>query len=185
MRLGVRAVLAIALLGLVPVGCSSSRTDKADTGGVLLSISDFDGLPVQSSVTAARAVGLISIGQLTVENLPLDPNGLTSDLMNVEIESYEVTYTRGDTGTRVPTPLVRGLFGVAPVGGTFQVDGLPVMSLEQLLNLPLSDLADLGVDPETGGNTILLNFSLRIFGRTLGGDAVSTAPARFTIEFTP
>ncbi len=185
MRSRYRALLAIALVGLIVTACSSSRTDKADTGGVLLSISDFDGLPVQVSVTLATGVGLISVEQLTVQNLPLDPNGLTSDLMNVEIQSYEVIYTRGDTGTRIPTPLVRGLFGVAPIGGTFDVENLPMMSLEQLLEEPLSDLAALGLDPETGGNTILLNFSLRFFGRTLGGDNVSTAPAQFTIEFIP
>ena len=38
----------------------------------------------------------------------MNPSGPTSDLMNVEIQSYEVTYTRDDTGTRVP-PQAGGL----------------------------------------------------------------------------
>ena len=40
--------------------------------------------------------------------------------MNVEIVSYEVTYSRADRGTRVPTKFVRGLFGVVPAGGQFK-----------------------------------------------------------------
>ena len=38
---------------------------------------------------------------------------------------------------------------------------------------------------QTGEPKITLNFRLRFFGRTLSGDAVETAPALFTIEFTP
>ncbi len=116
-----------------------------------------------------------------------NPNGTVSDLMNVEIVSYEVVYSRADRGTRVPNKFVRGLFGVAPVGGEFQVENLPVMGPDQLSTKPLSDLLyeQGGVDKETGESKITLNFALRFFGRTLSGDGVETAPAYFTVEFTP
>jgi hypothetical protein len=106
--------------------------------------------------------------------------------MNVEIDSFEITFSRGDTGTRLPPPLVRNLFGVVPVNGTDIIENLEILTLQQLGAPPLSDLLTIngGIDTETGGQTILLNFSLRFFGRTLSGDEVETAPARFTIEFT-
>lgn len=181
-----RALLGAALLcSLALLGCES-RTDKVDGGGVLLSVSNFDGLPIQVSMDQAAAAGLVTIGQLTIENIVKDPSGATSDLMNVEIESVEVTFSRADTGTRLPPPLVRGLFGVVPVGGSDTIENLEILTLQQLGAPPLSDLLTIngGVDTETGGRTILLNFSMRFFGRTLSGDAVDTAPARFTIEFT-
>lgn len=175
-------ILAIGLLGC------ESRTDQAGGGGVLLSVSDFDGLPILVSVnSAALAGGFVQIDDLTVQNVVKDPTGVTSALMDVEIRSYEVTYTRADNGTRLPPTLVRGLFGTAPANGTFDITGLPIMTIEQLANVPLSDLLfqNGGFDRETGSNIIILNLFLRFFGRTLSGDAVESAPAAFTIQFVP
>jgi hypothetical protein len=176
---------AVLLLGTFLFGCES-RTDKVDGGGVLLSISDFDGLPVQVSLDAAALTGAVQIDQLTIQNIVKDPTGSSSSLMNVEIDSYEVIFSRADTGTRLPPPLVRNLFGVIPVNGTDTIENLPILTLQQIGAPPLSDLLTIngGLDLETGGRTILLNLSLRVFGRTLSGDEVDTAPARFTIEFT-
>ena len=177
-------LLLIVCLVVVLTACES-RTDRTDSGGVLLSISDFDGLPIAVNVNSTG--GFVQVEDVTIDNVPANPNGATGSLMNVEIVSYEVLYTRCDRGTRVPTKFVRGLFGVAPVGGQFQVDNLPVMGPDQLSTPPLSDLlwGQGGVDTETGENKICLNFALRFFGRTLSGDAVETAPAYFTVEFTP
>lgn len=179
--------LRLVLLALVVVAMSAcnSRTDKAE-GGVVLSISDFDGLPVQVSVGNAVTAGTVQIDQITVQNIAKDPTGLTSQLMNVEMDSYEVTFSRADAGTRLPPPLVRSVFGVAPVNGSQTLDNLPILTLEQLNTAPLSDLLVVngGLDTETGSDTILLNCALRLFGRTLSGDQIQTAPARFTIEFT-
>jgi hypothetical protein len=107
--------------------------------------------------------------------------------MNVEMRSYEVVYTRLDTGTRVPTPLVRSIFGVAPVNGNIIYDNLPLMAGEQLTNPPLEDLLVVngGIDSETGGRSITLELRVTFFGRTLTGDNVATAPIRFDVEFVP
>lgn len=180
-------ILLITCLVAVLPACES-RTDRTDGGGVLLSISDFDGLPIAVSVNGTLAAGgFVQVDEIIIENIVKDPVGLSSELMNVEIVSYEVLYSRGDGGTRIPTRYTRGLFGVVPVGGSFTVENLPVMSSDQLNSEPLSDLkyANGGVDTETGRTKIVLNFSLRFFGRTLSGDAVETVPALFTVEFTP
>ena len=46
------AIWAILAMALALAGCES-RTDQVDGGGVLLSITDFDGLPAQVSVNTA------------------------------------------------------------------------------------------------------------------------------------
>ena len=177
-------LLLIVCLVVVFTACES-RTDRTDSGGVVLSITDFDELPIAVSVNSTGA--FVTVGEINVENVSANPNGVTSDLMNVEIVSYEVLYSRADGGTRVPSKYVRGIFGVAPVGGELTIEGLPVMGPDQLTTEPLSDLLweQGGFDRETGEARITLNFALRFFGRTLSGDAVSTAPALFTVEFTP
>jgi len=178
----VKTLLALALV--LTLGACDSRTEKTDGGGVLLSISDFDGLPI---LVVVNGTNVVQIETLTVTNTPKIPGGATSALMNVEIHSYEVTFTRADGGTRIPVPYVRGIFGQAPVNGTYTLDNAPIMGSDQLLNPPLSDLLfeNGAVDSETGQPRITLNLFLRFFGRTLSGDEVQTAPAPFTIEFTP
>lgn len=179
------AILAAVALSsmLVLVGCSSDRVER-DEGSVLLSVSDFDGLPVRASVNASS---LLQVDEIVIQNIPKDPGVATSELQNVEMRSYEVVYTRADVGTRTPTPLVQTIFGVAPVGGTVTYDNLVVMNAEQLLNPPLSDLLieNGAIDSETGSPVITLELRMRFFGRTISGDNVATAPIRFDVEFTP
>ncbi|MGH9465472.1 MAG: hypothetical protein ACRD0X_07470, partial [Thermoanaerobaculia bacterium] len=142
------AKLSLALLLPLALAACDARTEKTDGGGVLLSVSAFDGLPVEvsvndplgSSFATCSSSGVCAIDEITIENIPKNPNAGTSDLMNVELQSYEVTFTRGDRGTRVPNPYVRGIFGVVPVAGTLDIDGLPIFDREQLENEPLSDL---------------------------------------------
>jgi hypothetical protein len=184
-RRSVAALFALAAVLSGVAGCSS-RVDDSE-GGVILSVTDFDGLPVQVSVNALGFPPLVTLDEVTIENIPKDPGGSTSDLMNVEMRSYEVVYTRIDTGTRTPAPLVRSIFGVAPVGGEIVYENLPLLGGEQLTNPPLDDLlvTNGGIDTETGGRSITLELRVRFFGRTLTGDDVATAPIRFDIELVP
>jgi hypothetical protein len=174
-----RSLLLLLLVGLALPGCRS-RTDRSE-GTVLLSVSDFDELPIVISVTG----GPTQIGEITLTNVTKDPTGSVSDLMNIEVRSYEVRYRRRDTGTRQPPPLVESIFGVVPVGGTMTLENAPFIRIEQLTSLPLSDLADFGRDRETGSAVIPLDVTMRFFGRTLSGDDIVSAPASFTIEVVP
>lgn len=190
MRRSIAVTFLCALTMLVLVGgCSSDRVETQE-GTVFLSVSDFDGLPVAASVNVLAGTGgsaLLQVESIIITNTARNPNTPTSELQNVEMRSYEVVYTRIDTGTRTPTPLVRTIFGVAPVGGTVTYDNLVVASSEQLLNSPLSDLLfeNGGIDSETGSQIITIEFRIRFFGRTISGDDVVTAPIRFDVEFTP
>lgn len=177
-------VMAIGLAAASLLACES-RTDRTDGGGVLLSISDFDGLPIAVAVNSSN--GFLQVGEIQITSVIKNPDLVGTSIMNVEIQSYEVIYTRGDTGTKVPPIFVRGLFGVVPVGGIFTVENLPVMAPEQFNVPPMSDLLfqNGGFDKETGQRQIILNFHIRFFGRTLSGDAVDTAPASFTVTVRP
>jgi hypothetical protein len=187
-------LLALALLA--SLSCEK-RTDRVDSGGVLLTITSFDELPAEVSVNApggdvicsAGSPGgcVVSVGELQITNTSKEPGGVTSDLMDVSLESYQVTYSRRGNGTRLPPVLVSAIFGLAPVNGTETINNLRILGPAQLLNRPLADLLFLngGIDGETGSNVISLNVSLQFFGRTLSGDTVATQPATFTVDFVP
>ena len=181
------AKTALVLAGLLLVLGCDSHLERTDGGGVLLSVSDFNGLPTQVSMSVARNDGVVTIDQITIESIPRDIDGDTSDLMNIEMQSYEVTFTRGDGGTRVPPPFVRHIFGVTPVGGSQTYEDLPILGNDQLTTVPLRDLflENGGFDKETDRTSIVLNISLRFFGRSIAGEAVDTTPVRFTVEFVP
>ena len=107
--------------------------------------------------------------------------------MDVQLNVIEVTFSRADTGTRVPPPFVFNVIGTVPVGGTLTYSDLPIMSTDQLRSLPLADLLfeNGAIDRETGASTIKLNVSVRVFGRTVGGDDVASNSRTQTIEFVP
>jgi hypothetical protein len=185
MRNAAKTALVLAFL-LLALGCDS-RTDNTDGGGVILSVTDFDGVPTVVSVSDARTAGFVQIDSITIQSIPRDIDGDVSDLMNVEMQSYEVTFTRGDGGTRVPPPLVRNIFGVTPVAGNQNYQNLPILLGDQINNVPLEDLflENGGFDKETDRTSVILNITLRFFGRSIAGEAVDTAPVRFTVEFVP
>src|SRR6187455_96410 len=133
----IHKTLALSCFALALAGCES-RTDKVDGGGVLLSLSDFDGLPI--IISASGDCCQVGVGTMTLTSIAKNPDAPTSSLMNVEIQSYEVTYTREDTGNRVPPKLVQSIFGVVPVGGTSTLDNYPVLREDQFNNQPFLDL---------------------------------------------
>ncbi len=195
MKIRRSSLLLLIFIALVLTGCES-RTDQVDSGGIILSVSDFDGLPILVSVNAllgtsdggdgGSSATPAVINSLTIQSVIRDPTGSSSDLMNVELQSYEVVYSRIDAGNRTPPPYRRGIFGVVPAGGTINFNGLPVLGSEQLTNDPISDLVieNGGIDTETGASIITVNARITFFGKTLSDDLVQTEPINFSIEFS-
>jgi hypothetical protein len=191
----------LAKSGLLVVALAASlscekATDRTDTGGVLLTVSSFDELPAEISVNSPNGVlcsaaspggCVVSIGEIQIDNTPVDPTGVTSELMDVSLESYQVTFSRRAGGSRLPPTLISGIFGVAPVDGTETINNLRILGPAQLLNRPLADLLFLngGIDGETGSNVISLNVTVQFFGKTLSGDSIASQPATFTVDFVP
>ncbi len=177
--------LLLLCLPLLVAGCSDAG--KVDSGGVSLVITNFSGLPSQVGVEESAAAGLVTIDSLTLSSIVQNPNLGTTDLQTIELSSYEVVYTRADTGNAVPTPLVEKLISSISPSGTIVFNNLPILRSEQLRNPPLSDLLFVngGFDQETGSDVVRLNLRLRFFGRTLGGRDVATDSQSFTVEFRP
>jgi hypothetical protein len=176
------ATLAVALTGLL--GCQS-RTDRTDGGGVLLSVSQLSMPPTQFVLPKTPTPGMVlpTVASVTIQNLVKDPTPTsTSMLENVELNEYEVIYTRADSGTRVPPPLIENFGGVVPVNGTLLISNLNILANNQVDTLPISDIAQYGVDRETNSTIIVLNVSIVFFGKTLSGQAVQTTPSGFTME---
>ncbi len=178
-----RILLFLLIAATLAVTSCRSRTDRSE-GSVVLSVTHFNGLPV--SVSAGS--GSFQIGQVTLMNFFKDPSVQSPtghDLEGIELQNYEITYTRRDKGTRTPPPTVQAIFGLVPPGGTLDLFNLPYLTSDQIGNEPIADLVRLGRDSETGTSVITLDVSMRFFGRTISGDNIASEPATFTIEVTP
>ncbi len=179
MRIGVAVLMALAVLGC------EERTDGTDHGGVLLDVSWASaggGIPFRVSVNGTDS---LMIPTIRISSTAADPRGVTSALMDVEMETMEVVFRRSDTGTQVPAPYVVSVLGTVPIGGNLTLNNWDVMSFEQFRNPPLSDLMfeNGGIDKETGLDVIRLELITRVFGRTRSGKSVQSVPRAQTIEF--
>lgn len=183
-KLAQACLVAVAVLGVL--GCES-RTDRTDGGGVLLSITDFQFGNLTIPISVNEGVIVVQGDSITLQNIVKDPDGASSPLMNVELDSYQVTYRRLDAGTRVPPTYVQAIFGVVPVGGSDTISNFNLLGPDQLLNPPLSDLLAIngGFDRETGSRLISLEVGITFFGRTLSGDRVASNTARLRLDFAP
>lgn len=174
------------LLGALMLGVLScdARNDRTDTGGVVLTVSDYQlgNITIPVSVNSSLYVQADS---LTLQNFVVN-NATSSNLQDVELRSYQVRYRRVDAGTRTPRPLVDATFGNVPHNGTDTINDLTLMGPDQLRNVPLSDLLSIngGFDKETGSPIIKLELEVTFFGRTLSGQDVSTNPVRFALDFS-
>lgn len=180
------ASLLLLTLSLVGLACDE-RTEKTDSGGVLLEVDFGSVLPLRASVNDAVSTNsLVQAQAVTFSSIVANPNATATALMDIELESFEVIYQRVDGGTRVPPPYVVKLLATVPADGTFTLNNLELMSFDQLNNPPLSDLLfeNGGFDKETGLTFIRMNLMVRAFGRTLGGRRVESAPRPHTMEFT-
>lgn len=178
-----RFLCALAVVCLA--GSCRARTDRS-SGTVILTFGNITGIPTIVSVGQTDSgAGQVDIGTFILENFPKDPNGTTSNLQDVELTRYQVTYTRHDTGTRVPPPLIAAFTLEVPINGSGTITNLPIVALNQLLSPPLSDLRNFGFDQETGTAVIVVDAAIQFFGQTISGDSVASPVAVYTLEFTP
>jgi len=183
----VKQILTLAALFtfLLAAGSCRSRTDRT-AGPVILTFGTITNIPTVVSVSASDTAGGVFIGTFTLQSIVKDPNAtVTPGIEDLEVSSYQVIYKRKDTGTRVPPPLVASLEVEVPVNSTGVINNLPIVRLDQLLSVPLSDLKNFGQDTETGTAVIVLDAEVTFFGQTLSGDQVQSGTASFTLEFTP
>ncbi len=175
-------LLALALVALVALGCEE-RTEQTDSGGVLLEV-EFTNTVL---VVGVEETETLTIPTIIVNSIVANPTATTSSLMDVQLRTLEVNFSRADSGTRVPPPFFWNIIGTVPVDGSLTLNNFPIMSTEQTRSPPLSDLLIIngGFDRETGNTFIRLNVTFRVFGTTLTGTNVASQPRTQTIEFVP
>lgn len=178
-------ILALSLAAVAVFGCETQ--DKVDQGGVIVVISDYDihDLPAVMSVAESYDVVAGPDSTLTVRNQSRNPNNTTSQLMDVLVEGYEVAFTRGDGGTRVPPTLTEPVGGLIPIGGTMTLNGVILMRHDQFESSVLRDLRLLHRDPETNSAVVRLVWHLKFYGHTISGERVETPPISFNLDATP
>ena len=174
--------LLVIALALAALGCAE-RVEEQDTGGVLLEVEFVDTV----FRVGVNDGDLVSLETVTINSVVPNSTQPTSQLMDVQLNTVELVYTRADTGTTVPPPLVYNVVGTVPVGGQLTYTGLPIMSSDQLDRPPLSDLLfqNGAIDRETGQTTIRINVTIRVYGETVGGTDVASIPRTQTFEFVP
>lgn len=174
--------LTAIMLLIVFAGCTE-RAGETDTGGILLEV-EFDQSTFRIGV---NDTDLVTLPQVTIDSIVSRPGGGSSSLMDVQLNTIELTYQRADTGTRVPLPFVYNVVGTVPAGGQLSYSNIPIMTVEQLRGEPLADLLfqNGAVDSETGASIIKLNVTMRVFGQTLAGVDVASVPRSQTFEFVP
>jgi hypothetical protein len=175
-------MLLLALAALTVLGCEE-RTEQTDSGGVLLEV-EFVNSPIRIGVEDSD---IVQIPTINVNSIVTNPTASTSSLMDVQLRSIDVSYSRADSGSRVPPPFFFNTIGTVPVGGTLTLSNYPILSVEQMRAPPLSDLLILngGFDRETGNTYIRLNVTFKVFGTTLTGTTVASQPRTETFEFVP
>jgi hypothetical protein len=183
-----RTILFLLIAASLAVTSCRSRTDRSE-GTVVLTAQNSGLLPVTVSVSSTTP-GDFQVPSFDLHSILKDPTSVGGtdtqpEFQTIEMKSFTVTYRRRDTGTRLPTPIVRGLSGNVTPGGTLTVQNLPFLTFDQLLSQPLKDLVQLGRDTETGTAVIVLDVTFQFFGRTISGDDIASAPTTFTIDVTP
>ena len=178
-------ILALSLAAVTVFGCE--KQDKTDQGGVIVVISNytFPDLPATMSAEAEFPNVFGANSSVTVRNQSRMPNNTTSQLMDVLIEGYEVSFTRGDQGTRVPPPPTEPVGGLVPIGGTMTQTGIALMRHDQFESSVLRDLRLQGKDPETNSTVVRLVWHLKFYGQTISGERVETQAISFNLDVYP
>src|SRR5947199_5234432 len=109
-----RAVLFLLLIAALVASSCNSRAERTH-GTVRLESTSFNGVPVSVPLSQTSSFQLTTV---QLANILKDPSAVGASFQDIELRSYEVTYRRRDTGTRLPPALSARIFGTVPAGGT-------------------------------------------------------------------
>jgi hypothetical protein len=171
---------ALALAGALSMGgCSAAYVENSEASVYLLINSINEGAQLDSDVRNGEFSSFVCENEVDVAVTVRrkNPNGPTSESSAVQVESYEVRYTRSDgrgvEGTDVPYRITGNLALTVGVGdeATFPLE---VVRRQAKLEPPLDNISQ---------TTILtVSAQVTLYGRTVSEDRVS-AQARFQIDF--
>lgn len=140
-----------------------------------LSVSISSGLPI--------TVQTMTLESHLKNSSATDPQGFA----DAQINTYTVTYSRRDGGTRVPPPEQFSAAVLLPSGGTSTLNGFPIMAASTLQRSPFDQLLPFngGFDRETGLPEIHLFYSITFFGTTASGHRIQSQTATGDVFVLP
>lgn len=182
-----RAIQSTAAVLLVLVVGSCNDINK-QTSPVALVVTNDQVLTFLDLATDApncnRSAGTIHMRAVEL-SAPSTVSGVTSTNLNqVKVTQYQVSYVRTDGGRLVPAPFSRSISVVLSVGGTADVTTFVLLEPTALFEAPFAALqpANGGRDPDTGKPFITMDTIVQVWGETLAGERV-TGNTRMTFTY--
>src|SRR5258706_6283157 len=174
-------IVAIALPSVAILSCNSVAREAGAVELVVSgtqNINQIDLLPAAAG--CATSLGTVTLRVQTLENKPT-----RTDLLDVKLDRYQVSYLRTDGGKLVPPGFVRSTAQVITLtGGAQSLSDFIAFETNAFNQAPFVALLPQngGKDPETGLGFVKLNIVLTVYGQTLAGDRVQGSAA-FPINF--
>ena len=168
-------------LGLFAVGCTNKQGETESPVFLTTNLVSSSG---QSLIFNIATDAPLQLSQMVVTSHAkstniTDPNGFQT----VELQTYTVTYSRLDGGTKVPAPETFAVGGTIPLNGTLTLNNYPVLTAAASQQAPFDQLFPFngGIDQETGNAQIHLGITVKFFGETAAGTRVASDPATLGI----
>lgn len=183
----VRGLAGLALvlpLASMIIGCS---TDVGDTAAnvilnidtVVLESSPWGDVLSSSQIILDDTIA-VTFSAFLKAPISTDPSIVAPELQNINLERYEVTFTRTDGGTAVPPGFTQGISGTVrlTVLGAAEVNQFTLLGLVLVPSTikaqpPISFLISPGSEPVTNFTNIQVDARIQFFGRTVTGDPVT------------
>ena len=171
--------LGAVILALLP-GCSTN-TQGDDAAPVFL-VGEFTELPLEKLLVEASP---LQFKTTTLRNRLKVPGAGSTQFLDIQVDSYVITWTRVDGGTKASASETFPGAQIVPVDGTSTLNNYPYMSTDALLRPPLDHLYPFngGIDHETGMTSIRQAGHVKWYGHTLSGQAVVSNEATFGMIF--
>jgi len=184
------ALVACLLPVLIVAGCSASGDIDNTPAPVILVVGNISQTtsPFGDVLTSGGTIPEDGIEVQFTARLKNGTDNTAPTLQEIIVQRYEVTFARTDGGTAIPAGFQRGMnVRVRVTPHNSQSD---ILTNAQLVLVPstiksqppISHLISPGFEPETGFVNIQVNATIRFFGHTLAGDAVS-ATATIGVNF--
>jgi hypothetical protein len=173
--------MVVLLVAAAITGCSGELTDSA--------------APVELVATNTQNLQIVDIGpntdpdcdqSVTTVILRLVPKreDVTTDVTQVRVTRYRVSYTRTDGGRQVPASFVRAMDELVAVGADSELSDFLIVEPDALTQSPFVALQPQngGRDPDTGRPFVKMTVTMEFYGETLGGDRVYDS-TQFPLDF--
>ena len=172
------ATVALAVVALP--GCSTNT--QGDSASPVFLVGNFTLLPLTVNVASNAPV---QFATTVLSSRLKNPNVSSLQFLDVQIDGYNVVWSRLDGGTKASPTQTFGGNVIVPPNGSSTLTNYPYMSAGNLILPPLDQLFPFngGIDKETGRAEIRQVGKVTWYGHTLSGQPVKSDVATFDLIF--